>query len=286
MKYFQVVNHPYDKHWTWRPLEKARRKHRTEIPTVMARENYRNEGILRNLALELLTEQEIIHFKQALHHFRVSQSVTSLCQHLKPIINSTEKILLIVELNTRLPKALQEDFHRLCSLQYKNYETYYKLFAKGNSMTEIPTSRLIAQDSSGKFQIVSRGSEKKFVVNNQFKNAQELNSLPGTSVTSGVYSEDMTSLKILDDDDQKSEVFVWTPQYGQINASTSSLLTKNNKNVQIKRIFLERHDDGSLGLGIQGGKEYGSEIYVCNVEAGGPAENQVCYRVINFLSFG
>jgi len=41
--------------------------------------------------------------------------------------NYTSKILLLVELNNRMPKVLQDDFHRLCSLQFPNYDSYLKM---------------------------------------------------------------------------------------------------------------------------------------------------------------
>lgn len=224
----------------------------------------RSETVLRNLAEELLTDDECHQFKQALHHFRVSNSVTSLCQQLKPVINNTSKILLLVELNNRMPKGLQEDFHRLCSLQFPNYDAYLKIFSNGNTPSE--QQRVIAQDTSGKLRVLSRGTEKKMVMkyNNQ-KQTYELRSLPGTSVTSGIYSNgsDTDSDDVFEDVENKEPKGRATPVF---------MDGKNN----VHKVFLNRHDDGSLGLGITGGKEYGSEIEINVVEEGGPAATQVC----------
>ena len=151
-------------------------------------EGKRSEAILKNLARELLTAEESNQFKQALHHFRVSKSVPSLVQALKPIINNTAKLVLLVELSTRMPPSLQEDFHTLCSLQFPNYETYLKFYQKGNTSNSMP--KIIAQDAAGRLKIINGGpSERKMMMkyNNQ-KQAYEIRSLPGTSVTSGVYS--------------------------------------------------------------------------------------------------
>lgn len=223
-------------------------------------ESKRSEAILKNLAQELLTEDECQVFKQALHHFRVSHSVTSLCQQLKQVINTTPKILLLVELSMRMPSNLQEDFHRLCSLQFPNYDTYLKIFTSGNS-SEMP--RIIAQDGSGRFKIVSRGSEKKMMMkyNNQ-KQTYELRSLPGTSITSGVYSNGSDSE---DDFDEFEPV-----KDSQGRATPVHLEGKKN----VHKVVLNRHDDGSLGLGITGGKEYGTELIINVVEEGGPAASQ------------
>lgn len=231
----------------------------------------RGEAVLRNLAQELLTEEECHQFKQALHYFRVSHSVTTLCQQLKHVINTTQKILLLVELSSRVPKHLQEDFHRLCSLQYPNYDTYLKIFTSGNALNEIP--KIIAQDSSGKFKIISKGSEKKMMIkyNNQ-KNIYELHSLPGTSVTSGVYSDAGDDDDDNDDDIDKSIVDFTLTDPPKPSTPGTPVYLKGKKNVH--RVTLNRHDDGTLGFGITGGKEYGRELIISVVEEGGPAANQ------------
>ncbi|KAK3103412.1 hypothetical protein FSP39_019029 [Pinctada imbricata] len=278
-----IRNHPQD-NWTWKPLERARR--RQDLPSVRSyrrllqnmADTQRGRVMFGHLAQELLTETELLKFKQALNQFRISRSVTTLCQQLRPLINTTEKMLLLIELSSRIPKSLQEDFHRLCSMQYNNYETYLRLYSNGNNPVT-DSSKVIAQDPSGKFQIVSRGSEKKFMMTNSnfYKNNGDVGSLHGTSVTSGIYSEndDLTSLKQLDTVDGDSDVFVWTPQYGRIDASHSAFVSKDNiKTTGIKRIFIERRDDGSLGLGIIGGKEYGTDITVNVVDPDGPAAEQ------------
>lgn len=259
---FQVAYLPGERHWTWKPLQRAYRQrslHREKHNKMV--ESKRSEAILKNLALELLTEEECQIFKQALHHFRVSHSVTTLCQQLKQVINTTAKILLLIELSIRMPQNLQEDFHRLCSLQFPNYDTYHKIFTSGNS-NEMP--RVIAQDSSGKIRIVSRGSEKKMMMryNNQ-KQTYELHSLPGTSVTSGVYSNGS------DSDDDFDEIDAAKDNQGR----ATPVHLEGRKNVH--KVFLNRHEDGSLGLGITGGKEYGRELVINVVEEDGPAAQQV-----------
>ena len=234
-------------------------------------DDIRHEVVLRNLAQELLTPEECKVFKQVLHHFRVSHSVTTLCQQLKPIINSTQKLLLLVELSSRIPKNLQEDFHRLCVLQFPNYESYLRIFTNGNSANEIP--RIIAQDSSGKFRIVSQGSEKKMMVkyNNQ-KQTYELRSQPGTSITSGIYSNASDTDS---NHDMKSDLV--KDVYNQGRATPVHLEGKTN----VHKVFLNRHNDGSLGLGIKGGKEFGTDIVINVVEEGGPAASQV-YMYLTF----
>nr|XP_022297737.1 tyrosine-protein phosphatase non-receptor type 13-like isoform X4 [Crassostrea virginica]XP_022297738.1 tyrosine-protein phosphatase non-receptor type 13-like isoform X4 [Crassostrea virginica]XP_022297739.1 tyrosine-protein phosphatase non-receptor type 13-like isoform X4 [Crassostrea virginica]XP_022297740.1 tyrosine-protein phosphatase non-receptor type 13-like isoform X4 [Crassostrea virginica]XP_022297741.1 tyrosine-protein phosphatase non-receptor type 13-like isoform X4 [Crassostrea v len=236
-------------------------------------ETQRGEAILRNLAQELLTDLEYRKFKHAVNSFQQTKSVPTLCHQLRPVINTTEKLLLLVELCSRIPRGLREDFHRICSIQFPNYETYLRIYSNDNAMTEIP--KVIAQDSSGKFQIVSNGSEKKILVNyNGYKNG-DLISQHGTSVTSGVYSEndDLTSLKQVGND-KEDDVFVWTPQYGRIDSSKSAFVTRDSYDGAIRRVFIARRDDGSLGLGIVGGREYGTDIIVSVVDPEGPAAEQ------------
>ncbi|KAL3852126.1 hypothetical protein ACJMK2_015809 [Sinanodonta woodiana] len=254
-EYLQVVYVPH-KTWTWKPLRRSNKREHSKKLWKMA-EVKRSEAIFRNLAHELLTEEECCKFKEALHHFRVSNSVASLVHQLKPVINSTEKIFLLIELSSRIPKNLQADYHRLCCLQYSDYDSYLKILTNGKSMNEIP--KIIAQDSSGTFRIVSRGSQKKIMVKyDALKNSYELQSVPGTSVTSGIYSEN-------DDGDDVSDVFD-----GNNRPATPTYL-KDRDNV--RPVFLQRKLDGTLGLGITGGKEYGVDIIINVVEETGPAAN-------------
>lgn len=242
--------------------------------TYVMGETQRGEAILRNLAQQLLSNSEYQHFKYAVNNFQQTKSVPTLCHQLRPVINSTERLLLLVELCNRLPKSLQEDFHRICSIQFPNYETYLRIYSNDNAMTEIP--KVIAQDSSGKFKIVSHGSEKKILVDyNGYKNG-DLVSQHGTSVTSGIYSEqdDLTSLKHLGNE-KDDDVFVWTPQYGRIDSSKSAFVSRESYDGAIRRVFIARRDDGSLGLGIVGGREYGTDIIISVVDPEGPAAEQV-----------
>lgn len=278
MEYFQIRRRPHYQHnLTWRPLVKAYSRTMSQANLQYSR---KGDVILRNLLRQLLTEDECIRFKIALHNFKISKSVTALCQQLKKIINSTEKIMLLLELSTRLPLSVQEDFHRLCSLQYPHYDAYYQIYHSGNPMPE--SSKVIAKDKSGNFKIVSSNSDSRLYMannNNSLKNSTDQSSLHGTSVTSGIYSEhdDVVSYNQIDMKDNDSDVFVWTPQYGQIDSNSSAFVSKETKSVEIKRVFLERQN-GSLGIGIRGGKEYGTEIYVNHVDEGCAADNQVIYN--------
>ncbi|KAL4226969.1 Deafness [Mactra antiquata] len=257
----EVVYNDKDRTWSWKPFSHIpQQKYVQQHRQVKMVETKRSETVLRNLAHELLNDEECIQFKQALHHFRVSHSVTTLCQQLIPVINSTSKLLLLVELSMRMPSNLQEDFHQLCSLQYPNYDSYLKLFTSGNSAPDMP--RIIAQDSNGKLKIVSKGTEKKmFMRYNNQKQAYELRSIPGTSVTSGVYSNGSGNESDFDEVDAKENQGRVTPVH---------LVGKKNTH----KVILNRHDDGSLGLGITGGKEYGTELVINVVEEGGPAATQ------------
>lgn len=259
------MHEPVTQAWTWRPLNRTyKQRHQArKLQFTNMMESKRSEAVLRNLAEELLSDDECRQFKQALHHFRVSNSLTSLCQQLKPVINTTTKILLLVELKNRMARGLQEDFHRLCSLQFPNYDTYMKIFTSGNNSNETP--RIIAQDNSGKIKVITRGTEKKMMVKyNAQKQTYELRSLPGTSVTSGVYSNGS--------DDESDDVF--EPEDVKENQGRATpVYVEGKKNVH--KVFLNRHEDGSYGLGITGGKEYGSEIEINVIEEGGPAATQV-----------
>lgn len=273
MKHFQVRRRPHVQyHLTWRPLVRARKRTMSAFPHSDSHDPRKGDIILRNLMRQLLTDDESIRFKLALHNFKMTRSVTTLCNQLKPIINSTEKIMLLLELSTRLQPSIQEDFRRVCSLQYPHYDAYYQIYHSGNAMPE--STKTVAKDSSGNLKIIASSSDSR--LHSHFKNSSDQSSIHGTSVTSGIYSEhdDAVSFKQTDMKDNDSDVFVWTPQYGQIDANNSSFISKEPKRNEIKRVFLQRQN-GSLGIGIRGGKEYGTDIFVNHVEEGGAANNQV-----------
>ena len=191
-------------------------------------EQQRGEVVLKNLARELLTDEECLKFKQALQHFRISKSVPSLCTQLNGVISSTDKLILLLELSSRLPKQLHQDFHKLCSIQFPMYEAFLKYFTQGNRNSLRSDPKVIACDESGQFQVISTGFEKQFSFSDLKRcldsNGTDLNSLPGTSMTSGVYSE-------IDDIDMS--------QHGTITKEDA----KNFTNLQNVNGFSD--DDGS-----------------------------------------
>lgn len=75
--------------------------------------------------------------------------------------------------------------------------------------------------------------------------------------------------------EKDDDVFVWTPQYGRIDSSKSAFVSRESYDGAIRRVFIARRDDGSLGLGIVGGREYGTDIIISVVDPEGPAAEQV-----------
>ncbi|XP_067684623.1 uncharacterized protein [Haliotis asinina] len=323
-RHMEVVHYLQYGH-TWKPLRRAQRQ---QMKLMATTQYQKGEVILRNLAEELLNEDECIVFKQALQHFRVSRSVPTLCTELKPVINTTEKLMLLLELSGKLPLQLQRDFHKLCSLQFSSYEAFLKYFNTGNPLSDDP--KVIAKDSSGQFQVVSTGFEKKIhVVPYDETNGTDGISLPGTSVTSGVYSEFddhsrngtvtkeeaemilnhslMKPVRAAEQYQPKNQDMSKTPSRVSLKSlqlsqnskghsrkssthsnhhlnvtSSKSTLTVDTEspniqpevNSSMKQVLLNRREDGSLGVGIKGGKEYGTPITVYLVEANSQAEEQ------------
>ncbi|XP_046568477.1 uncharacterized protein LOC124276860 isoform X2 [Haliotis rubra] len=323
-KTWEVVHYLQYGH-TWKPLRRAQRR---QMKLMATTQYQKGEVILRNLAEELLNEDECSVFKQALQHFRVSKSVPTLCTELKPVINTTEKLMLLLELSGKLPLQLQRDFHKLCSLQFSSYEAFLKYFNTGNPLSDDP--KVIAKDSSGQFQVVSTGFEKKIhVVPYDETNGTDGISLPGTSVTSGVYSEFddhsrngtvtkeeaemilnhslMKPVRAADQYQPQNQDMSKTPSrvslkslqlsqkskghsrkssthsnhhLNRIPSKSTSTVNPESPTIQPegsnskKQVLLNRREDGSLGVGIKGGKEYGTPIMVYLVESNSQAEEQ------------
>ena len=77
----------------------------------------RNEH-LRELAKELLTGEEYDQLKRILATFSKTGSVYQLCLELVKIVNSPEKIDLLAEVRTRIPKGLRNKFTFHCKEQF------------------------------------------------------------------------------------------------------------------------------------------------------------------------
>ena len=114
--------------------------------------------MLKILAEQLLTDDELWVFKQTLQHFRVTRSVPSLCTSLRPLITSTERLMLLVELAQRLPsEPLRRDFQKLCTLHFPKYHTFLRYFTP-QPVTD--GSKVIAQDASGQYLVTNKIFEK------------------------------------------------------------------------------------------------------------------------------
>ena len=125
------------------------------------------EMVLKNLAEQLLTDDELWVFKQTLQHFRVTRSVPSLCTSLRPLITSTERLMLLVELAQRLPsEPLRRDFQKLCTLHFPKYYTFLRYFTP-QPVTD--GSKVIAQDASGQYLVTNKIFEKNAAYSTQVR---------------------------------------------------------------------------------------------------------------------
>lgn len=119
--------------------------------------------MLKNLAEQLLTSDECWTFKQALQHFRRTRSVPTLCAQVRPLISTTERLMLLVELSHHLPtEPLRRDFHRLCTLQFPKYHTFLRYFTPHSPAGG--GSKVVAQDPKGHLQVVRTRYEDGLIV--------------------------------------------------------------------------------------------------------------------------
>ncbi|GFR66345.1 whirlin [Elysia marginata] len=285
-----------------------------------------NGSILKNLAHDMLSGDENAQFKDALQRYRQSASLTSLVSQLTKVIKGTEKLMLLVELSNALPKHLRKDFQKLCCLHFPEYESFLTYFTPG---TVGERSRIITQDPTGQFQVVSSGADDKAHFNFHKSDQTSLPGESGIDVNSDIddicrhsdHNNNANSLGPTWRIESRSNRSNSTSSHVSISTnraptpknslSGSQQLqqswksgSQDNKN-QIRnrarslrvlsgslpsvvapldnsesrsegkaRILLKRHEDGSLGIGIKGGKEYGAPIVVYLVDPGSQAAAQ------------
>ena len=241
----------------------------------------RDGALLRLLAQELLTDAESKRFLHVLQQFRLTHSVVSLCDQLKPIINTTHRLILLVELNKRIPVRLQEQFRVLCFRNYPYYSEYVKLLSE-NEATDNYLKNLPA-DFSETVQIVARGSKKKVI--RKISNYQRQRNIltqsltKASDMTSGIYSDsDDETIEHRDDvvDENISDNADVIDITGSVSKTLiSPMVYPTDGTTTVKRVVLRRENRESLGLGITGGRELGSEVIISVVEDGGLAASQV-----------
>ncbi|GFO21208.1 whirlin [Plakobranchus ocellatus] len=292
-----------------------------------------NGSILKNLAQDMLSNEENAKLKDALQKYRMSGSLTSLVSQLTKVITCTEKLMLLVELSSALPVHLTKDFHKLCCLHFPEYESFLTYFTPGKVGER---SRIITQDPTGQFQVVSSGADEKAhfsfyksdqtslpgesgidvnsdiddICRNTEHNNNNGNSLgPTWRIESRSIRSSSTSSHVgrsanripasvhsiegsqqLQQSWRHSQTSLPTGQdngtsirnrarsLGVLSGSLPSVLAPtDNKELRTDskaRILLKRHEDGSLGIGIKGGKEYNAPIVIYLVEPGSQAAEQ------------
>ena len=76
---------------------------------------------LRSIAHKLLTDSECQELKSAVQGFKHDKSVLMLCASLYKILNTTEKMQILLSVYPMIPHNMQADFDSLCCLQFDVY---------------------------------------------------------------------------------------------------------------------------------------------------------------------
>ena len=228
------------------------------------------------MAQTLLTASESQLFLETLQQFRLSNSLVTLCENLKPLINTTQKFVLLIEIHKRLPARLQKSFRLLCCQTFPNYDIYLHLLDKRRDSEVF--SRIYPDEYPGKTSI-SRGSYRK--VRARLGNQERINELVSTvgasDVTSGICtdSEDIDTELETDRNEQTPD------QAGQISNSTllkPEIDNSLNERQTVRCIRFGRLSNRNLGIGITGGREYGSDIFISVVQERSMAAAKVQFR--------
>ncbi|XP_036366799.1 uncharacterized protein LOC115221606 isoform X3 [Octopus sinensis] len=144
--------------------KKFQRYSKKTLYSTRIMEKGHSELVLWQLSQKLLGDNENKQFKYFFTEFQRNHSVPMLCTRLKPLINTSERLVLLVEMSYLVPNHLSDDYHRICSLEFANYSQALQACRPG-TLPRTERSRVIAQDSSGKTRIVSQGNLKKLIIN-------------------------------------------------------------------------------------------------------------------------
>ncbi|PVD25193.1 hypothetical protein C0Q70_15691 [Pomacea canaliculata] len=256
------------------------------------------EAVLKNLAEQLLTSDECWTFKQALQHFRRTRSVPTLCAQVRPLISTTERLMLLVELSHHLPtEPLRRDFHRLCTLQFPKYHTFLRYFTPHSPAGG--GSKVVAQDPKGHLQVVRTRYEDGLIVTEtdvtgpagrstrteaRSVEPHEVQRHENGFLTTGHKSNYSSRARSVSPYAVSSAGSASSTLHKSHLSSDAKSLARPNHHVtnqedldggsQQKRVLLSRRSDGSLGVGIKGGIEYGTPIVIHVVEDGSQAQQQ------------
>ena len=270
--------------WRWKlTKERPRLIYNQRIRQTRQDELTRDRAILRILAQELLTHRECQIFLDALQQFRLTHSIAILCERLRAVVNTTQKLLLLVELTKRIPVELQEDFRILCNSYFPYYNNYMELLAETEATDDYSTK--IPAHFTGIVKIDARGSKRKVIrkYGSQRRPKLFMQSMTKTSdITSGIYSD-------TDDDGEKITTIYNDGNYlddydidGIVTKENETLRNLKDGTVHVRRIHMNRHDRINFGMGITGGKEYETEIRISVIEEGSLAASKV-HKTLNSL---
>ncbi|GAB1603175.1 hypothetical protein Ahia01_000598000 [Argonauta hians] len=120
-----------------------------------------------------------------------------------------------------VPNHLSDDFHRICSLEFANYNQALEACRPG-ALPSNERSHVIAQDSSGKTRIVSEGNLKKLVV----ASSPDLRNNNNNNISSSSSSRQQLSQM------QHFTTTNTTASHSNSNNNNSNSISSNNHNQQ------------------------------------------------------
>lgn len=248
---------------------------------------------LRTLAHKSLNEEECSFLKATIRRFRETHSVLGLCISLKKILDSPERIHLLPFINAMVPQHLQNDFDKLCRLQFNHYKSQVvkenpenrvreskRKSKPGDQRLTIPVEEFHnfrnrdrvgrATDDSDCLKLSRRknsstSGESKHGVHKRSKTYHADTSVNSDKSTSTEISKKELIQKLLD---SSSEMAV---------SETELLIGEDKlpKGKHVRKVVLYRRQAQSLGFSIRGGKDLKAGIFISEVDPGGQADRKV-----------
>ncbi|XP_071960417.1 uncharacterized protein [Antedon mediterranea] len=235
---------------------------------------------LRSLSHKVLTPAECQQLKTAIQSFRENHSIVSFCSSLKVILNTKEKMQILVVLHSMVPEHLLLDFNSLCSVHFQHYERllqseHQKMKPSDKGDKKPARHSSVLEPSKGITEGVRERNDRRRRTRSMEGNLDRIHLEASTSRVPG--KKDKQGDERTGKAERKRsktthvELLRVTSTSDEIPVQRSS---RSGQNLAVRKVKLENRHGENLGFCIRGGKDLNAGIYISSVDSGGQAEKK------------